>query len=110
MFNIFEPKKNYHQRKLKEALEYLYPDESSRKDLVRKINMEQEFGSWIYCCSGILLEHVTPITDYDLTSVILALKDNLNFEDVGQCNTKTVKFKDSESVNPYKLEWRSYWK
>jgi len=102
--------KRYHQRKLKEALEYLYPDEKSRKDLVRKINMEQEFGSWVACCSGMLLSEVTPITDYDLTSVIIALKDTLNFVDEGQCNTKPVTWKDSDSINPYRLEWIYYWK
>lgn len=102
--------KSYHQRKLKEALEYLYPTEESRKDLVRKVNMEQEFGSWIACCSSALLGEVTPVTDYDLTSVIIALKGELNFKDDGQCNTVKVKFKNSNSINPYKLEWSCCWK
>ena len=88
---IFEIKKAYHQRKLRDALVYLYPDKESRKELIRIANMETEIGSWIDCCSGILLEDVEPLVDYNVQSLLIVLKNNgkaANFLDEGQCNTE----------------------
>lgn len=101
-----ESLENYHRRKLKEAIEYLYSDKAAKEGLVRIANMEQEIGSYIACCSGMLLQYVNPLTEYDITSVLVALKGNLNFEDKGQENTKPCKYDNSEVVNVYKLDWK----
>lgn len=104
---ISEIKKAYHQRKLKDALEYLYSDKDSRKELIRIANMETEIGGWIDACSGILLTEVEPLVDYNAQSLLIVLKNNgkaANFLDEGQCNTE-----DKDEWG-YKKFWKSYWK
>ncbi|AUR87474.1 hypothetical protein NVP1101O_063 [Vibrio phage 1.101.O._10N.261.45.C6] len=104
---VFESKENYHYRKLKEALNHLYPNKESRKELIRIANMETEIGSFIDAGSGILLTEVEPLVDYNVQSLFIVLKNKgcaANFVDEGQCNT------EDKDAWGYKKFWRSFWK
>lgn len=98
---MFESKEQYHKRKLREALEYLYPadNKANRHDLCRIANVETVIGSYIGCCSNALLQEVAPISDYQIDSVIIALRGNLNFKDDGVLD-------HTEKVSCYKRNWK----
>jgi len=98
---LFESQEHYHQRKLREALDYLYParDKSKRQDLCRVANVETVFGSYIDCCSNALLQEVDPISDYQIDSIIIALRGDLNFKDDGEID-------HTERVSCYKRTWK----
>lgn len=95
---MLNPKRAYHERKLREAIEYLYPDDKSRAELVRKANNETKMGSCIDCGSELLLTEVPPVVDYSVQSVLMVLKGVKNVEDVGQSST--------EPVGTYGAKWK----
>ena len=95
---MFNRGREYHERKLREAIEYLYPDAESRKDLVRKANNETKIGSCIDCGSELLLTEVPPVVDYSVQSVLMVLKGVKNVEDVGQSST--------EPFGTYGAKWK----
>lgn len=85
-------KRKYHERKLREAIEYLYPsdDQSSSENLARIANNETVIGSYIDCCSSALLSKVGPVSSYQIRSVLIAMKGALNCNDDGQSSTVDV--------------------
>ncbi|AUR81677.1 hypothetical protein NVP1089O_28 [Vibrio phage 1.089.O._10N.261.51.F9] len=90
--------KAYHERKLKEAIEYLYPDDKSRIELARKANNETKIGSCIDCGSEMLLTEVPPVVPYSVQSVLMVLKGVENIVDNGRCST--------EKVGTYGAKWK----
>ena len=93
--------KAYHERKLREALDYLYPadNKTNRYELCRIANVETVIGSYIGCCSNALLQEVEPVSDYQIDSVIIALRGDLNFKDDGEVD-------HTEKVSCYKRTWK----
>lgn len=98
---MFKSKEQYHKRKLREALDYLYPanNKANRHDLCRIANVESVIGSYIGCCSNALLQEVEPISDYQIDSVIIALRGILNFKDDGAID-------HTDKVICYKRNWK----
>jgi hypothetical protein len=87
------PLKVYHQKKLKEAIDYLYPKNigyrsKEREKLLRVTNRETQIGSFIDCGSDILCGTIDPMVSYELDSLLIALKGGLNFVDDGLSNSK----------------------
>ena len=91
-------KRAYHEKKLREAIEYLYPDDESRIELVRKANNETRIGSCIDCGSEMLLTEVPPVVPYSVQSVLMVLKGVSNIVDDGQSST--------ERVGTYGAKWK----
>tara|TARA_R110002012_G_C11548156_1_gene602134 strand:- start:100 stop:387 length:288 start_codon:yes stop_codon:yes gene_type:complete len=91
-------KRAYHEKKLREAIEYLYPDDKSRIELVRKANNETRIGSCIDCGSEMLLTEVPPVVSYSVQSVLMVLKGVSNIVDEGQSST--------ERVGTYGAKWK----
>ena len=87
---MLNPKRAYHEKKLREAIEYLYPDDKSRIELARKANNETRIGSCIDCGSEILLTEVPPVVPYSVQSVLMVLKGVSNITDDGQSSTERV--------------------
>lgn len=87
---MFNPKRDYHEKKLRDAIEYLYPDDESKLELVRKTNNETKIGSFIDCGSEILLTEVPPVVLYSIQSVLMAMKGVSNVVDEGQSSTEKV--------------------
>ena len=95
MKKIWETSKQYHQRKLKDAIEYLYPknldkDSPERDELLRITNRETEIGSFIDTGSDIICGTIDPMVRYELDSLLIALKGNLNFVDDGLSNSEYI--------------------
>ena len=87
MLNI---KRAYHKKKLREAIQYLYPDDKSLIELARKANNETKIGSCIDCGSELLLTEVPPVVPYSVQSVLMVMKGVINAIDNGQSSTEKV--------------------
>ena len=87
---MINPRRIYHEKKLREAIEYLYPDDKSLIELARKANNETKIGSFIDCGSEILLTEVPPVVPYSVQSVLMVMKGVINFIDDGHYSTEKV--------------------